>query len=194
MVSHHFVSHMVLFALIWLVVLLYLTRPKRLVTAPAAPALPEPRKSKRLRSHAPTPFEGLTHKPHCALCERDTASPQAASPVLPAPMVPTTGVLVQSIPPCTSVRMPVVTTGAGSVWAICAPMAIRAVAPGASSTARRATVIFWKRTARSSMANRLPWNGSYTCWPAWLKVLASVPLHGSLRSMPIRWYSGTVAG
>jgi transposase-like protein/IS1 family transposase len=89
MVSHHFVSHMALFALIWLVVLLHLTRSKRLVTAPAAPALPEPLKSKRLRSHEPKPFEGLTHKPHCALCERDTASPKAASPVPPAPMVPT---------------------------------------------------------------------------------------------------------
>jgi hypothetical protein len=88
MVSHHFVSHLLLFALIWLVVLLHLTRTKRLVTAPAAPALPEPLKSKRLRSHEPKPFEGLTHKPHCALCERDTASPKVASPVPPAPMVP----------------------------------------------------------------------------------------------------------
>jgi transposase-like protein len=89
MVSNHFFYQLVLFALIWLVVLLHLTRPKRLVTAPAAPALPEPLKSKRPRSHEPKPFEGLTQKPHCALCERDTASPKAASPVPPDPMVPT---------------------------------------------------------------------------------------------------------
>ena len=38
MVSHHFVSQLVLFALIWLFVILHLTRPKRPVTAPAAPA------------------------------------------------------------------------------------------------------------------------------------------------------------
>ena len=40
--SHHFVSPLVLFALIWLVVLLPLTRPKRLGTALAAPALSRP--------------------------------------------------------------------------------------------------------------------------------------------------------
>jgi len=42
MVSHHVVYQLVLFALIWLFVILHLSRPKRAVTAPAAPALPEP--------------------------------------------------------------------------------------------------------------------------------------------------------
>jgi hypothetical protein len=88
MVSHHFFSHLVLFALIWLFVILHLSRPKRAVTAPAAPALPEPLKPKRPRSNAPKPFEGLTQKPHGALCERDTASPKAPSAVPPAPMAP----------------------------------------------------------------------------------------------------------
>jgi IS1 family transposase len=90
MVSHHFVSQLVLFALIWLVVILHLTRPKRPVTAPDATVLPEPIKPKRHRSNEPKPFEGLTHKPHCTLCERDTASPKAPSPVPPDPMSPTT--------------------------------------------------------------------------------------------------------
>ena len=51
MVSHHFVYQLVLFALIWLVVILHLTRPKRPVTAPATPTEePEPLKPKRHRA------------------------------------------------------------------------------------------------------------------------------------------------
>ncbi len=80
---------LVLFALIWLFVVLHLAQPKRAVTAPDAPADPEPAKPKRYHSNEPKPFEGLTHKPHCALCEQETASPQAPPPVPPDPMPPT---------------------------------------------------------------------------------------------------------
>ena len=87
MVSHHFVYQLVLFALIWLFILLHLNRPKCPVLAPATPtAEPEPLKPKRHRSNVPQPFEGLTHKPHCALCERENAPPQAPPPVPPDPM------------------------------------------------------------------------------------------------------------
>ena len=90
MVSHHDFSPLVLFALLWLVVIVHLIRSKRPVTAPATPTEePEPLKPKQPRSHEPKPFEGLTHKPQCALCERDTASPQAPLPVPPNPMPPT---------------------------------------------------------------------------------------------------------
>ncbi len=89
MVSHHFFSQLVLFALLWLFVILHLSRPKRAVTAPAAPALPEPLTPKRPCSNEPKPFEGLTQKPHCALCARDTAYPKAPSAGPPAPMAPT---------------------------------------------------------------------------------------------------------
>ena len=89
MVSHHVVYQLVLFALIWLFIMLYLTRPKHPVTAPDAPADPESLTPKRHRSNEPKPFEGLTHKPHCALCERDTASPKPPPPVPPDPMPPT---------------------------------------------------------------------------------------------------------
>ena len=86
MVSHHFVYQLVLFALIWLFIILPLNRPKCPVLAPATPtAEPEPLKPKRHRSNVPQPFEGLTHKPHCALCERENAPPQAPPPVPPAP-------------------------------------------------------------------------------------------------------------
>src|SRR5712691_9938386 len=89
MVPHQFFSQLVLFALIWLVVILPLTRPKRPVAAPATTVLPEPLTPKWPHSHEPKPFEGLTQKPHCALCARDTASPKPPPPVPPDPMAPT---------------------------------------------------------------------------------------------------------
>src|SRR5437870_427889 len=89
MVSHHFFSQLVLFALIWLFIMLHLTRPKHPVTAPDAPADPESLKPKRHRSNEPKPFEGLTQKPQCALCARDTAYPQSPPPLPPDPMAPT---------------------------------------------------------------------------------------------------------
>ena len=89
MVSHHFFSPLVLCALVWLFVIVHLTWPKRAVTAPAAPAAPEPHKPKRHHSHELKPFEGLTQKPPCALCERDSAYPKAPPPVPPDPMEPT---------------------------------------------------------------------------------------------------------
>jgi len=89
MISHLFYYQLALLALLWLFVMLHLPRPKRAVTALATPALPEPLKPKRTRSNEPKPFEGLTQKPHCALCEQDTASPKAPPPVPPDPMAPT---------------------------------------------------------------------------------------------------------
>jgi transposase-like protein/IS1 family transposase len=38
--------------------------------------------------HAPKPFTGLTQKPHCALCERDTVQPKPTPAVPPAPILP----------------------------------------------------------------------------------------------------------
>jgi IS1 family transposase len=87
--SHHFVSQLVLFALIWLFILLHLNRPKCPVLVPATPTEPKPLKPKRQRSNGPQPFEGLTQKPQCALCERDLASPQPPPLVPPDPLPPT---------------------------------------------------------------------------------------------------------
>ena len=90
MVSSHVFSQLILFALLWLIVIVHLIRPKRPVPAPATPTEePEPLKPKQPRAHEPKPFEGLTHKPPCALCERETASPQAPLPVPPNPIPPT---------------------------------------------------------------------------------------------------------
>ena len=84
--SPHFFSQLVLLALLWLFGLLYLARLKRPVPPPAVPALPESRKPKHPRSNVPKPLTGLTHKPPCALCDHDTASPKAPPPVPPDPM------------------------------------------------------------------------------------------------------------
>jgi hypothetical protein len=90
MVSHHVFSQLVLFALLWLVVLVHLPRPKRPVTAPATPTEePKPLTPTQPRAQEPKPCEGLTQKPPCALCERETASPPAPPPLPPDPMTPT---------------------------------------------------------------------------------------------------------
>ena len=89
MVSPLFDDHLVLLALVWLFVIVHLTWPKRAVRALAVPPTPEPLTPKRPRANEPTPFEGLTKKPHCALCERDTAHPKAPALISPAPMAPT---------------------------------------------------------------------------------------------------------
>ena len=84
MVSHLFYYQLAVLALVWFFVLLHVTGSKPGLLAPPMPAKP-----KRTRSTEPKPFEGLTHKPHCVLCERDTAQPKAPAPVPPDPMPPT---------------------------------------------------------------------------------------------------------
>ena len=84
MVSLLVYYQLALLAIIWLFVMWPLTGSKPGRTAPLGPAQP-----KRKRSTEPKAFEGLTHKPHCALCERETAHPQAPPPVPPDPLPPT---------------------------------------------------------------------------------------------------------
>jgi len=67
MISHLFYSQLALLALLWLFVMLPLPWPRRSATTTTTPATPL--KPKRTRSNAPKAFEGLTHKPPCALCE-----------------------------------------------------------------------------------------------------------------------------
>ena len=83
MVSHLFYYQLAVLALVWLFVMLHVTGAK-----PSLPAPPMPAKPKRKRSTEPTPFAGLTQRPHCALCERETVLPTPA-PVPPDPMPPT---------------------------------------------------------------------------------------------------------
>ena len=84
MVSDLFYYQLVLLAIVWLFVMLHITWPKRGVTTP-----PTPVKPRRQRTNKPKPFDGLTKKPYCVLCERDTPHPKLPSPVPPHPMPPT---------------------------------------------------------------------------------------------------------
>jgi IS1 family transposase len=84
MVSHLFYYQLAVLALVWLFVMLHVTGAK-----PSLPAPPMPAKPKRKRSTEPTPFAGLTQRPHCALCERETVHPIPPAPVPPDPMPPT---------------------------------------------------------------------------------------------------------
>src|SRR5262245_1755729 len=84
MVSHLFYYQLAVLALAWLFVMLHVTESK-----PGLPAPPMPAKPKRPRCPEPKLFAGLTHKPHCALCERETVPPTPPAPVPPDPMPPT---------------------------------------------------------------------------------------------------------
>jgi IS1 family transposase len=84
MVSHLFYYQLALFAIIWLFVMLHVTWSEPGLTTPAVPAQP-----KRKRSTEPQPFAGLTHKPHCALCDQETGETAPAPSRRPDPMPPT---------------------------------------------------------------------------------------------------------
>ena len=105
MVSHLFYSQLALVVLVWLFVMLHVTWPK-----PGPPTPPVPAQPKRNRSNEPKTFEGVTKKPHCALCERETAHPQPPAPVPPDQR---TDVPVPWTPRCTFVPTPIVTIAAG---------------------------------------------------------------------------------
>jgi IS1 family transposase/transposase-like protein len=78
---------LVIIILLWLCFMLpYLwPRPHReMPTRPGAPIKP-----KRHRSREPKPFAGLTHKPHCTLCDQETGETAPAPPRRPDPMPPT---------------------------------------------------------------------------------------------------------
>src|SRR4029453_19365124 len=85
MVSHLFYYQLALLALIWLFIMLHLSWPGRSATPPTPPAPP----IKPKRSTEPKAFEGLTHKPHCALCAQETGETHPPPPVRPDPMPPT---------------------------------------------------------------------------------------------------------
>jgi len=87
MVSHLFFYQLALLTIIWLFIMLHLSwlRPSATnATTPATPITP-----KRTRSTEPKAFAGLTHKPHCVLCEQATRETAPPPPVPPAPMPPT---------------------------------------------------------------------------------------------------------
>jgi hypothetical protein len=87
MVSHLLYYQLALLALVWLFVMLQVAESRRGAPIPPTATSIKP---KSTRSNAPKPFNGLTKKPHGALCARDTTPPKAPPPVPPDPLVPTT--------------------------------------------------------------------------------------------------------
>src|SRR5499427_6268910 len=89
MVSHLFFYQLVLVALLWLCVMLHWAWPSDSAAACPPPLEPIPLPPKRHR--APTPFAGLTTKPHCDACEH-SGDPRPQIPSSPPPrIVPTRG-------------------------------------------------------------------------------------------------------
>jgi IS1 family transposase len=89
MVSHLFFYQLVLIALGWLCVMLHWAWPSD--PAPVWPTMPEPLPPQPKRHREPTPFAGLTTKPHCDACEQST-DPRPQPPAAPPPrIVPTRG-------------------------------------------------------------------------------------------------------
>ncbi len=89
MIPHLLYYQLVILVLLGLCVMLPYLWPSPGAGSHPKRAEPIPLKAKRKPSNDPKPFAGLTQKPHCALCERDLASPQAPPPVPPDPMPPT---------------------------------------------------------------------------------------------------------
>lgn len=74
-----------LVALVWLFLLLSWLWPNGPATR--YPTQPQPR-PRRKPATEPTPFAGLTQRPHCALCEQDVMFPQVLPPAPPEPLPP----------------------------------------------------------------------------------------------------------
>src|SRR6516165_2769413 len=86
MVSHLFFYQLTFLGLLWLCVMLHYAWPNECTGGEQRPS--KPLSPSRKRSHAPQPFPGLTHKPHCTTCEqaaqRPAAPPSSASPPITA--------------------------------------------------------------------------------------------------------------
>src|SRR3989454_5389488 len=84
MVSHLFFYQLVLVALVWLCVMLHWVWPSD--PAAVGPTAPEPTPPRPKRHRAPTPFAGLTTKPHCDACAHAPA-PHPHAPAAPPPRI-----------------------------------------------------------------------------------------------------------
>ena|SRR2546423_4538249 len=87
MIPHQFYYQLMVLGLLWLCVMLHLAWPSQCVATMQRSV--KPITPRRQRSHEPTPFAGLTHRPHCAACAHDATHPQAIPLTPPAPMPPT---------------------------------------------------------------------------------------------------------
>jgi hypothetical protein len=86
MMPSHVYYQLAIVGLLWLCIMLHYVWPGQGVVSPQPSAEPVPPQRKRKRASEPTPFAGLTQRPHCAVCEGDAAHPQPLPPRRPAPM------------------------------------------------------------------------------------------------------------
>src|SRR5262245_30525182 len=87
MIPSLFFYQLAILGLLWLCVMLHSAWPSQCAAAQGTPV--KPIKPRRQRSKEPTPFAGLTHKPHCVLCEHEATPPKPPPPVPPAPVIVT---------------------------------------------------------------------------------------------------------
>src|SRR5262252_10409694 len=87
MVSHLFFYQLTLIALVWLCLMLQWAWPSDL--AAGCPTTPEPPGPRPKRRREPTPFAGLTTKPHSDACEHGSA-PRPQTPAAPPPRIVST--------------------------------------------------------------------------------------------------------
>jgi IS1 family transposase len=85
MVSNLVVYQLALIALVWLFLMLSWLWPSE--PAAARPLPPTPVTPPRKRSTAPTPFTGLTRKPHCDACEQTIKDRRLPLPSAPPPKI-----------------------------------------------------------------------------------------------------------
>src|SRR4029453_13486985 len=86
MISHLFFYQLILIALVWLFFMLHNAWPSDRLLEREQPLTPV--RPRRQRSNEPTPFAGLTYKPHCALCGHEATHPKLPPPVRPDSMPP----------------------------------------------------------------------------------------------------------
>ena len=90
MIPHHIYYQLVIVGLLWLCVMLHYVWPSQDAVSPPPPVPSVPLHVKRKRSKEPTPFAGLTQRPHCALCAHETNHPEPQPPRRPVPLAPPT--------------------------------------------------------------------------------------------------------
>ena len=154
MVSELFFYQLALIALLWLCLMLHGVWPSDRPTVPSP--LPQPRLPRRQRRCEPTPFAGLTTKPHCGACAHASDSRPHAPSAPPPRLVPMRGRRRQvdtSHHFCPNPDCAYRGWGAG---AISVPMAIPMGAPGGNCCASPVTAIFSRPSGRSSTVSASP--------------------------------------
>jgi hypothetical protein len=90
MIPHHIYYQLAILGLLWFCIMLHYLWPSRGALSSQPPTELGPPQLKRKRSNEPKPFEGLTQRPQCAVCEHAATHPKLLPPRRPDPMPPTT--------------------------------------------------------------------------------------------------------